>query len=244
MALPTWRAAGAFAASVTAAVPALPAGHALNDILLLKTETSGAAITAPTGYVEVPNSNQVTTTTITRMQCFWKRDNGSETDPTVTAISNHVGAIIHAFQGCETAGDPWDTTIGGSDSVLGTGLSIGAMTTTLADCLIVYIATTDTDIGTARWSSEANAALGSVAERSDDSTALGDGGGIGVWTGTRAVAGSTGTFTATAAASCRRAFMGLALKPPVPAGHPAMRRLGGVRFASRRLGLTRGRQVY
>jgi len=216
MALPTWRAAGAFAHGLTSAVSvSLPTGHAANDILLLFTETSGLTPTVPGGWVEVTNSNQVTTTTITRMNCFWKRDGGAETDPiSVTAESNHVGAIIHAFTGCETSGNPWNITAGSIDDTLDNSLSIATMNTTVNDCLIVYVSTTDTDIGTARWGSEANTNLGSLAERSDDSTTDGNGGGIGVWTGTLVTAGATGTFTATAVANTRKGFMEIALMPP------------------------------
>jgi hypothetical protein len=221
VALPTWRAAGAANASLTSAVIALPAGHATDDILLLKTETSGGAIAAPAGYVEVTNSNQLNVTgAITRMQTFWKRDGGSETDPTIVAISNHVIGIIHAFIGCETSGNPWNITAGGNEDTLDNSLSIPGMTTTVADCLIVGVATTETDIGTARYTGEAAANLGSLTKRSDDSTIVGDGGGIGVFTGTLAVAGATGAITATLNANSRKAFMQIALMPPQagPAG--------------------------
>ncbi len=214
MAIPSWRANGGFSHDTASVTPALPTGHVAQDILLLVTETSGNAIVAPAGYVEVTGSNQVTTTTVTRMQCFWKRDNGAEAAPTVAAISDHIGAIIHAISGCEIIGNPWNITAGGIEDVSDASMSITGMTTTLNNCLIVGICTTETDAVSARFASEAAANLGSLAERSDDSTNNGDGGGIGVWTGTLATAGPTGTITANVTNSSRKAFMQIALKEP------------------------------
>ena len=83
----------------------------------------------------------------------------------------------------------------------------------MPNCLVIIIATTDTDITTARWSGVSNADLVDLIEREDQSTDEGNGGGIGLWTGERLGAGAYRATTATAATATTKGFMTVALRP-------------------------------
>ena len=68
--------------------PTLPAGHALNDILLIVVQSSGIGLTAPAGYQCLGPQNQIGATSAvggTRLTIWWKRDGGAESDPTVAS---------------------------------------------------------------------------------------------------------------------------------------------------------------
>jgi hypothetical protein len=102
--------------------------------------------------------------------------------------------------------------LGGVKAVASTTTTWATMTTGTANCLIVLAATRDNDSGAASWSLEANASLGSVAERFDDGSTAGNGGGIVVETGTLATAGATGATTATVVSSVD-GHLAVAIKP-------------------------------
>src|SRR5262245_59272676 len=67
---------------------ALPTGHAANDILLMVLETSGddAAPGTPSGWSVLNAAVQDTNTVLST---FWKRDNGSESAPSLSDAGDH-----------------------------------------------------------------------------------------------------------------------------------------------------------
>lgn len=206
--------------SVGAITPALPAGIAVDDILLLCIETrSGQSISIPTpnggtwaqpAFSPFPDTGG---TTGTRFSVFWSRYNGTQGDPTTSDSGDHqIGAIL-AFRGCIASGDPWDVSSSGSKTSASTTVAVAGATTTVADCLVVVGCSRENDAAGAHFSNYANADLANITERFDDGAIAGNGGGFFVVTGEKAAAGAYGDTTADIAASVVNAFWTIALIP-------------------------------
>jgi len=229
-AFPTFVAAGAVAYGTGAITPALPAGLASNDILLLFLETANEAISIANQnggtWTEVANSPQGTGTAgasdATRLTVFWSRYNGTQGAPTTSDSGNHqIGRII-AIRGVATSGDPWDVTAGGVEATADTSGAIPGATTTVDNALVVAaIATALPDSnGTSNFSAWANGDLTNVTEQTDDTRNSGNGGGLATATGEKDTAGAYGDTTVTVGTASAKAMMSIALKPsasPAPA---------------------------
>lgn len=227
-----FRAAGTFDKGNGAITPGLPSGHILNDILLLFVQSSNETISAPSGYAEVTTASPQGTGTAAsagsvKLAVFWKRDNGSESAPSVADTGDHTAGIILAFSGCITTGNPWDVNAGDTGAS-DTAVTIPAVTTTVANTMIVAAVGHAVDSTSAQGSGEANSNLTNVAERADSSTTFGTGGGFVIITGEKASIGSTGTTADTLANTSKQARITIALKPPA----------GGVIVASNLDGLS------
>lgn len=194
MALPTWAGVGAPSVAVGDIAPALPAGWAAGDIFLCYVETDDEAVTASAGWSEVPGSPQVVAGSV-RLTTFWRRAVGGDVAPTISGVTNHKYGIVVGVRGCRTSGDPWDF-IGADGSAIGASIGLPGGTTTVADCLIVGCIADGTDSASStRFGSHGNASLASITERYDAGTTTGNGGGLGVFTGEKAVAGVVNTTT-------------------------------------------------
>ena len=221
--IPTFVAAGAVASNAAAITPALPAGIATNDILLLFLETANQAISISNQnggtWAAVANSPQSVGTAGgsngTRLTVFWSRYNGTQGAPTTSDSGNHQLGRIIALRGAATSGDPWDVTAGGTESTVDTSGAIPGATTTVANTLVVAaIATSLPDAsGTANFSAWTNSNLSSVAERTDNTVTAGNGGGLGLATGGKATAGAYGNTAVTCATASTKAMLSIALKP-------------------------------
>lgn len=219
MALPTFQAVGAVSSGVGAVTPGFPASGVLaNDVAIMVVQSSNEAITTPTGFTQVSNSPQFTGTAATagavRIGVFYKICTGTENGTTVTVndTGNHTVAQILIYRGVNTAA-PINATAGGTKAVASTSSSIPGVTTTVNECMIVAISGNSNDANsTAVYSGWTNANLTSLTERIDRSINRGTGGGFGVADGGLAVAGSSGTTTATIASSTE-AYLTVALAP-------------------------------
>jgi len=113
---------------------------------------------------------------------------------------NHISAVVLAFRGCKPSGNPWNIItpdsggIGTAITLLGTD---GAGPTTTKDCLVVAGCSHSNDVAGPTFSGWTNADLANLTERVDDGTIIGNGGGLAVVTGEKAVAGAFGDTTAT-----------------------------------------------
>ena len=220
---PTFVAAGAVTSNTTAITPALPAGIATGDILLLFLETSNQAISISNQnggtWTQVTNSPQGTGTaagtTGARLTAFWSRYNGTQGAPTTSDSGDHQLGRMIAIRGAVASGNPWDVTAGGVEAVSDTSGSIPGATTTVTNTLVVTaIATSLPDLSsTTRFSAWTNANLTSVTERTDNSVTAGNGGGLGVATGVRAATGAYGNTAVTLATSAYKGMMSIAIKP-------------------------------
>lgn len=212
--IPTFVARGASCANVDDCVPGLPAGHQLNDILVLACESSADVTYAdPTDYTQFTNSPQ-NQSTATQLNVWWKRHDGSEADPTVVdpaAAGDHLLCVIEAFRGVITTGDPFDVTSGNSEASVADYV-MPAVTTTVANTLIVWAATAQSQ-ATAD-AGFTNAALANVTTASDRDvlTALGDDGTIVMGNGDWASSGDTGTTAGSWATTVNMARLTIALK--------------------------------
>ncbi|HBG26076.1 MAG: hypothetical protein A2Y10_00350 [Planctomycetes bacterium GWF2_41_51] len=214
---PTFVASGTITSNTTAITPALPAGIAANDILLLFIETNNQAISIANQnggtWTQVANSPQGTTGTM--LTVFWSRYNGTQGAPTTSDSGDHqIGRMI-AIRGAATSGNPWDVTAGNVESTSDTTGSIPGATTTVPNTLVIAAVTGSLPdaIGTANFTSWTNANLTSLTERIDNTRDSGNGGAIGVVTGVKGSAGGYGNTAVTHASSATKGMISIAIKP-------------------------------
>ncbi|HCC48560.1 MAG TPA: hypothetical protein DEQ38_10670 [Elusimicrobia bacterium] len=218
---PQFWAAGTPAGGTGAVSPAWPV-HEIDDIALLFVETAGeelANLSVPAGFQEVTNSPQYTGTgTVgTRLSVFWARaTSAAMTAPTISDAGDHVYAVILTFRGAIKSGVPWDVTAGGVKGTASVSLTASGATTGVDDALLVLAASNSGDTNKAVFSGWANAGLSGIAELFNQNMLSGNGGGLGVMIGTRAVAGATGDTTASLTASYTNAWLNIALKRLTP----------------------------
>ena len=223
MAAPAFRAAGTIAHDIVGVTPGAPAGLTANDIELLVCESMDQAISLTTanGFAEVTGSPisvpNATATIATRGALFWRRWNGTDGDPTTNDPGNHIIAQRYAFSGCETSGNPWDFIDTSSEATEDTtGSADSSSSTSDVDRLIAIIvgSSKPDSLGTAEVSAFTNGNLGSLTERVDNAGSAGNGGHVGLATGTLASAGAPGNTTYTKATSAYKWHFVVALKPP------------------------------
>lgn len=215
MASPAFQAVGTAANGIGAVSPAWPT-HATDDVALLFVESCGGepvTLSTPAGFTAISNSPVATGTGTagTQLSVFWCRATSSSMSaPTVADPGDHVYAVIVTYRNCAKGVTPIDVTATGTNAANSTSITFPSLTTSHDDELIVYAGTKDLDSAAAFMSAEANTNLTGVTERFDAGTTSGNGGGIGIWTGLKATAGSTGTGSATVTNSLS-AFMSIAL---------------------------------
>ncbi len=189
-------------------VPTLPAGHAATDFLLMFVEHDGGTVATPAGWAVGPAVVQASTACTS----FSKTHTGSESDPTVIGSGcNHLLAVILAFSDPSVA--PINTSASSTASAA-TAVSWPEATATENNTIVVHAVAVSTDsASTTLCSGYANASLGSLTERFDQSVTDGNGGGLAIVTGTLAAAGSTGITTATLASSAGQAGLTIVISP-------------------------------
>ncbi len=216
-AIPSFVANGGPAGGTAAITPGMPAGIALDDILLLFLETrsgQGIGINTPNGGTWTAiGAQDVGGTTGTRLTALWSRYNGTQTAPVTGDSGDHQYGVIQAYRGCVTTGDPFEGLIGGNDPVSDTVLTADGSTTQGPDRLVIVAASRDQDDAAALYSGWSNADLANITERFVLGTIQGNGGGLGIITGEKAVAGAYGDTTAAVATATSDAFMTFALIP-------------------------------
>jgi hypothetical protein len=227
VAAPTVVGVGAATNSAGAVTPAYPGGYtAIADhiaVTFVECDTADT-ITPPTNWALMASANATTGTAPTKLSAIWRRLTASEAAPTIADAGNHMQAQMIVISGCVTTGNPWDvgTAVGTTELVADTTVSIPAITTLVADCLILAAFSTGQDTassaGATGW---ANANLTGVTEQMDGWTSAGTGGGFSMMTGVKVAAGSTGASTATLSLTANfKAQLHIALKPPLPPTRP------------------------
>ena len=213
-------AVGTFTSGTTAAIsPPLPAGVAVGDLLLLLCETAAESVTAPTGWTEIgAQASQSTGTAAaigaTRLAVFYRFYTTGLAAPTTNAVTNHIAGQTIALRGVNRR-NPFSGATSGFLATASASLTMPAVSTTAPNSMIVLCVANDRDsTGAANFAAAAvNANLTSITERMDATTASGAGGGVALWTAYFATVGSTGTSTATNAASNTYGYLTLALRP-------------------------------
>lgn len=215
---PTFVAASSIKASAGGLRVSWPSGHQDNDICLLYIETANEVISLPDpqGFVLVGTQQGTGTAgdpAATRIANYWCRATSSAMpSPLIFDPTDHISAVLLVFRGCLTTGDPF--TVLGADVLTpaGTTVTIPGGTTTVDQCLVVATVAHGIDNVTGQVSGFTNTSLTSLTERVNAGGASGNGGGFGIATGIRAVAGTVSATTATVTSSTQ-ARQAIALKP-------------------------------
>ena len=126
-----------------------------------------------------------------------------------------MARIIAITAGTWNTSNPFNTSAGAVDSSATTSVSIGGVTTTVNDCLLLYgvSGSLPDGLGGAEFSSWSNGSLSSVTEQMDETTNKGNGGSLGMASGGLASFGASGAMTVTAATSAVRGKICLAIEP-------------------------------
>jgi hypothetical protein len=226
-----FRAAGTRVISSTGAlVVGMPAGLADRDGLIMVHWTAAQSdMIPPGGWLEIPNTRQTIgsagAAAAIAQVCYWRRASASETTYRIppNAGGDWQSAQTFAWSGVETLGDIFDAAAGAT-AASSTAVSCPAVTTTVANCQISHFIANSTDTSTSQTSAQANAALTSITEQTDENWATGSGGGYSLTTGFKATAGSTGALTATLASASVQALATISLRPDgsllAPSGFP------------------------
>ncbi len=215
MAIPTVVSCGTLAAGTGDVSPAWGT-HNTGDLGLLFVESFNQAVATPTDWIPLPGSPAALVSS-TRLTGFYRfATSAAESAPLVTDPGDHVVAVILTLRGTKTT-NPFNTASSGAS---GGSTTIGicpGLLTTANECLIVGVMAYGVDSAGPISSLEANATLASVTEQHDAGSVDGNGGGIIIITGTKAIAGfvdmTTSTVTSTGYAS-----MTFAVQSPEAAG--------------------------
>lgn len=220
--LPVFRAAGAKSAGTTGAVTvAAPSGIAQSDLeILIATTIAGGSITitdigGDTPWTALSCSPQDVTSG-EKLYIWWRIRGSDDGDPIITPGSDHSCACRLAYKaGTFSAVSPIEIATASTETTSDTSFSYAPGTsTTLANELVLCVATSGQDSNTAQVPVCTNSSLTSLASRANYETSNGGGGGFGVTQGTRATAGTVGTFACTYVTASTKAYMAFAIKPP------------------------------
>ena len=200
MPAPAYVGAGAIAQGRGALTVTWPAGHRPRDLALLILQGSGQDDTADlNGWSHVDGSplEDVGGKSGSTFQLLWKRASSSaEPALALPDLGDHTIACIALFRGGPPGGSPFSL-VTTAIKCSGSGTTtLPALTTSVPDTLVVGLASRPNDSANASFSLS-NAALTELTEQLDVGTTQGNGGGFGMWTGTRVtpgvVAGSSGS---------------------------------------------------
>lgn len=219
---PTVVALGAVATGTTTMTPALPAGIAANDIILIVAETvGGQSINLPTSWAHITsgasNVSPVVQSTNTQLTVFWRRYDGAFTAPLLSGPVDHCIGRTIAIRGCPTTGNPWNVVAVATEALSDTSVTWPGATTTAPDTLVLEILALSADIGSGQIAAMTNAAYTSITEQMDDGTLTGNGGVIICYSGIKTTAGATGSSTATVTTAGFKSLMTLAMISAVAA---------------------------
>lgn len=203
----------------------LPGGIVTGDLLIWTMETEGEDTNAeplPDSWVGIDGgggsvasaTDSVTDRTRNTIGYIFY-DSGSPPDLTSTDPGDHHVGVIHAFRNVDPT-TPIHAVQSSSDNTNDTAMSITGVTTTLDNCLIVYVESNGDDDalgGPVGWTSVANASLDFLRSGGAGGTTQGSDGSIGLWYGGLAAQGASGTLTGTIGASEESASWCFALAP-------------------------------
>ena len=223
MAIPTVRGvSSAKAEGTTTVAPGIPAGTVSGELMLacIAGANAGAMSVSAQGggaWALLTNGGIDTNAgaSTANAAVFYDYYNGTQTAPTFNTPGNHGVARIMTITGARSAdgatfageGEATDVT---ADANMSTATNI---TTTDADCLIVgcFAAADDSPTFGATFT---NASLASITNQVTDTTTQGNDSSLSVVTGTKAVAGSCGTYTNTLTGTIGVAVKFVAIRPP------------------------------
>lgn len=215
----TFRAVSAKASGTGAVTPALPAGMAANDIVVLVASTDAGGSISITANGSITTWNALTGSPIDvtggeKLYVWWGRWSSGTTGPTVTPGGNHCIAATAAWYNVDTSSSPIDVSTTGTETTSDTSFSFATgLTTTVNNTKVLVICTSGEDSNTGQFSGAfTNANLTSISTRINYGTNSGGGGGFGLAEGTLASAGAVGTWAETLANASSKAYICFAFK--------------------------------
>jgi hypothetical protein len=223
--VPLFVSAGTIGYGTTTMTPGLPGSIAINDVLLLFVESANQTVTISNqnggtwsnAGLTAQGTGTAGSVSATKLTVFWSKYKSGQGAPTVACASgNHIiGRIIAIRRGVAACGIPWNVTAGNIEAVADTSASIQGATTTVNNTLVVaaIAAALPDAIGTSNFASWTNGSLASITERIDNIRSEGNGGAIGVTTGTKTASGAYNNTSVTLGTAAYKAMMSIAIKP-------------------------------
>jgi hypothetical protein len=212
MAYPTFVLASAFRSvgSGTTLSAAWPT-HQIGDLAFLAVErdTGTTSLSTANGFVIFGSQITATGTTLTVFYC--RATSAAMSAPVIASGTDHLAAVMVTFRNAALPRISATST----KNTASTSLTMPAITTEIATSLVVGFASTSLDNNGTWVSAISNANLTSITEHFDNGTSSGNGGGLVVWSGQKAVVGSAGTTSLTISSSTN-AMLTLALAERFP----------------------------
>jgi hypothetical protein len=233
VAVPTFVAEGTNNTGTAGVIGGMPAGATTNDILVYHIESYGneAEPTLTTGWTRVASTGVPLGSLDDPRITVWWAPYSAGIDRNVADTGDHTNVRILAYRGCDTT-NPIDVALTGTNPSNVLSHTIAGPTTTVAECLVCLAVAIGDDSNTG-VTSVANASLTSITSRDTYiAVASGNDGARFGYSGEKATAGATGSWTFSVATAERSAGIIYALKPPAGGGggatHPGWRNsLGG-----------------
>lgn len=216
MPAPSFVANSTFATSTGSLTMTLPAGYAVNDILVLCIETAnntgagqsgiptqGQTNLTNNGWARVTNSNTsllsptVSASQNVLMDIWWTR--ASSTSQTAVVLGDsgdHTMSVCAAFRNVITTGDPWNATINVTQTSASSQVTSRNVTTSEANTLVLTVLASPRDAAAAHINASAQLLINNsdgteLTEIFDYGTTTGNGGTLGALTFRKPSAGAT-----------------------------------------------------
>jgi hypothetical protein len=203
------------AATTTGVTYAWPVGYTAtaDDIgmLFISSQQTAGITMSSSGWANVTNSPRSQAANSNTINVYWIRLTGGEAAPVTNGASDFQTGFTIVFRGVRTAGNPWDYTPVAAGKTSSTTWAMVGGTTTVADCLWVGAISGNTDTATDGFAFTTSGNLTNVTEQEENWSALGNGGGIAVYTGEKASAGAVGTIDGSASPTSNQSHINLAL---------------------------------
>jgi len=215
---PEFRAAGAKSAGLAVATTvSAPAGVATGDLeVLIASTIAGATISITTagGSAWTSLGNQDVTGG-ERLYAWYRVRQGGDSDPQVTASSDHVCAARLAYKtGTFDTTTPIDNWTVSNETTSDTSFSWApGFNTSVDNCKVLCVTTSGFDSNTAQVPVCTDASLSGLASRANYETSNGAGGGFGITEGYLGTAGGVGTFACTLVTASAKAYAAFAIRP-------------------------------
>ena len=200
--------------------PNIPTGTAADDIVILIAGTIAGNTISITADGSITPWTLIASPDVTggeHIYVWWGRYSSGTTGPTVVPSGDHIVGTLASWSGCITSGSPINVSETGSEA---TSDTTGSFATTIStsenNTMVILASSTGPDSNTAQHSAQANANLGSIAERVDHNTNAGGGGGYQLTEGTLATAGTVGTWSWTLLTASEKSYVTFALKEAPP----------------------------
>lgn len=217
---PTFISAGAFTSSINAITVAAPDAYINGDLIVLVLSSSNQTISNPTTggtWTQVTNSPQGTGTAATaqstRCQVYTKIASGTQATAAVADSGSITIGQMFVFRKVNGT-TPVNVTAGSVLATAGTTHTLPSITTTVDNVMVAHCSGIGRDaVAAINYSSPSNGNLTGLTVQASQTVADNAGGGIGLVTGVKAAAGSTGTTSVTVAAAAKGAFVTVGIAP-------------------------------